>query len=205
MAETLEKVLDDPFAQFEAWFLSAQQHPEIHLPEAMSVSTLDKFGRPDARMILLKGFDRSGFLFYTNLQSPKGEFLLQKGGSQNRWVALLFYWAPLRKQVRIQGTAQLIGDEEADNYFKTRDRFSQIGAWASRQSAVLPDRLLLVNRFHEFEKKFAGCEVPRPPFWSGFRVAPHKMEFWLEQPNRLHDRFLYEKIGDKWEIKRLYP
>ncbi len=151
-------------------------------------------------MMLLKGFDADGFVFFTNLNSAKARSL-----KRTPQAALNFYWEKLRRQVRVQGTVQAVSDTEADAYFKTRPRGSQIAAWASEQSRPLTSREFLEKRVKELEKKFEGKEVPRPTFWSGFRLVPARMEFWIERPSRLHDRFLYTRQGDDWTITRLSP
>lgn len=199
MTLTLENTLPDPIDQFDRWFKDAQS-AKMALPEAFCLSTRDKWGNPDGRMILLKGYSARGFVFYTNFDSPKGIVLLE-----HPEVAMTFYWEPLRRQVRIQGRVEKITDEEADDYFATRPRESQLGAWASRQSAILTERKILEDRLSEFEKKFEGKKVPRPPYWSGFRLVPARIEFWQEQTSRLHDRVLYEKRGSVWDKQLLYP
>lgn len=201
---TLDNTLPNPIDQFDIWFkeikeVGARQAVPL-LVEAFCLSTRDKWGNPDGRMILLKGYDARGFVFYTNFDSPKGIVLLEHAEA-----AMTFYWEPLRRQVRIQGSVEKVTDEEANDYFGTRPRDSQLGAWASRQSAVLTERKILDDRFKEFEKKFEEKEVPRPPYWSGFRLIPARIEFWQEQQSRLHDRILYEKRKSIWDKKLLYP
>jgi len=186
-------------AQFNAWFREARDSNAIEMPEAMCLSTIDKAGFPDARMVLLKGFDASGFVFYTNTRSVKGRQLAVRDKA-----ALTFYWGPLERQVRIQGIAAPVSDAEADAYFQTRARDSRIGAWASDQSAPLKNRKTLDDRFASYVRKFEGKEVPRPPHWAGYRIKPTKFEFWQGRPNRLHDRFLYVQAKG-WKITRLYP
>ncbi len=199
MTLTIENTLPDPVSQFHVWFKDAQS-AHIPLVEAFCLSTLDRWGNPDGRMILLKGYGVDGFVFYTNLDSAKGIVLMEQPSA-----SMTFYWEPLRRQVRIQGDVVQVTDAEADDYFKTRPRESQLGAWASRQSAILTERKILEDRFRKFEKKFEGKEVPRPPFWSGFRLVPARIEFWQERESRLHDRVLYEKQGDRWNKTLLYP
>lgn len=194
---------DNPFEQFSIWFEEAKKHPLIRLPEAVCLSTLDLNGFPDGRMVLLKHFDEKGFVFYTNLTSVKGQSLQACAKA-----SLTFHWEACKRQVRIQGTTQITSNEEADAYFKTRPRLYQIGAWASQQSAALPNRFTLLRRVAQYTVKFAGKKVPRPPFWTGFRLIPLKMEFWCECPNRLHDRILFQRnTGDdhSWKHKQLYP
>ena len=194
-----EKQAANPFAHFEAWFEEARES-ENSDPNAMTLATADSHGRPSARMVLLKDFDETGFVFYTNLQSRKGGEL-----SENPHVALLFHWKSLRRQVRIEGPATPVGDAEADEYFASRPRGSRIGAWASDQSRPMEGMFVLERRVAEFTAKFGIGEVPRPPHWSGFRVAPERMEFWREGRFRLHEREVFLRDGDNWRIERLFP
>ncbi|HSA58966.1 MAG TPA: pyridoxamine 5'-phosphate oxidase [bacterium] len=189
----------DPIRQFKLWFDEASA-AGVPLPEAFCLSTVSPDGLPEGRMILLKEADASGFVFYTNLESPKAHALAKRPQA-----ALTFYWEPLRRQVRIQGRTERVSDAEADAYFRTRPRESQIGAWASFQSTPLDSRETLEKRFGEFSEKYEGRDVPRPAHWSGYRVVPDAVEFWIERPNRLHDRFLYTRTGGGWSMKRLYP
>jgi pyridoxamine 5'-phosphate oxidase len=195
--ETMEA---NPIRQFEKWFHEAKQSRRYDFPEAMTLSTLDDRGFPATRWVLMKSFDQRGLVFYTNTQNPKGDYLKTNGK-----VALTFYWDVLYRQVRIQGMAKPVSAEEADAYFRTRQRGSQIGAWASFQSQALESRAVLEQRFKDFEEKFKGRDVPRPAHWTGFRVTPIEFEFWQARPNRLHDRFLYTPKEGHWTIKRLYP
>lgn len=195
-----ETIPDDPFELFRQWFEFASKNSRLADPNAMCLSTIDHANRPDARMVLLKDFDSTGFVFYTNLTSPKARAL-----SKIPYAALTFYWDPIGRQVRIQGRAQIVSDEEADEYFASRPRGSQIGAWASEQSGTLESRMILENRVKELEQHFAGAPVPRPPHWSGFRVTPESIQFWEGRESRLHDRFLFEKDGERWIATRLYP
>jgi pyridoxamine 5'-phosphate oxidase len=167
---------------------------------AMVLSTVDSDGRPSSRFVLLRGVDDHGFMFFTNLGSRKARALSGQPG-----VALCFYWAPLGKQVRIEGVATGVTANEADAYFASRPRAHQVSAWASAQSEKLPSRDLLEERVREAEARFAGQPVPRPPFWSGFRVRPDRIEFWTRMPNRLHERVLYERDGGSWAVSSLYP
>jgi len=194
-----EKQAANPFAHFEAWFEEARES-ENSDPNAMTLATADSHGRPSARMVLLKDFDETGFVFYTNLQSRKGGEL-----SENPHVALLFHWKSLRRQVRIEGPATPVGDAEADEYFASRPRGSRIGAWASDQSRPMEGMFVLERRVAEFTAKFGIGEVPRPPHWSGFRIAPERMEFWREGRFRLHEREVFLRDGDGWRIERLFP
>lgn len=188
----------DPFDLFDAWFAEAVAS-EVNDPNAMSLATVDPDGMPDVRTVLLKGHDHGGFVFYTNLQSAKGREL-----AANPRAALLFHWKTRRRQVRIRGPVSQVTDAEADAYFATRPRTSQLGAWASDQSRPLRARAELEARVAEMEGRFPG-DVPRPPHWSGFRVTPVEMEFWQDGPFRLHDRFLYRREGDRWAVSRLFP
>jgi pyridoxamine 5'-phosphate oxidase len=188
----------EPLAPFARWFKeAAASEPDA---EAMVLATATAGGRPSARAVLLKGFDERGFVFYTNLESRKGDEL-----AGNPQAALCFYWKSLRRQVRIEGQAGPVSAAEADAYFASRARDSRIGAWASQQSRPLESRHVLEERFEEIARRFAAGEVPRPSFWSGFRVVPQRIEFWQERPSRLHDRWLFVREGGEWRRKRLYP
>ena len=196
-----QKLQPDPFTQFAEWFEDAKEGSGMQYPEAMCVSNIGKDGYPDSRMVLLKSVDERGFVFYTNLDSPnKKEYM------HSSKMAITFYWPGLRRQVRVQGETELVSKKEADDYFTSRPRLSQLGAWASDQSEVLDTRATLVKKVAKYAVKFAGKPVPRPPHWTGVRIIPKKVEFWQDQKNRLHDRFLYTRHkSGKWEIKRLYP
>lgn len=196
----LKNLHANPIEQFRVWYDEACRHKSIELPWACCLSTIDEDGFPDGRMMLLKEADERGFVLYTNAQSPKGKSLLG-----NKMGALTFYWEDFLRQIRVQGEVEEVSPAEADAYFKSRPRESQIGAWASHQSKVLESREALDKKFEEYSKKFEGKEVPRPPTWTGFRIIPSKIEFWQERPNRLHDRFLYTREGEGWRIVRLYP
>ncbi|HJU16902.1 MAG TPA: pyridoxamine 5'-phosphate oxidase [Stellaceae bacterium] len=188
----------EPLVPFRRWFAEASERERD--PTAMALATTAPDGRPSLRFVLLKGFDERGFVFYTNLDSRKAEEL-----SANPRAALCFFWPNLRRQVRIEGAAAPASAAEADAYFASRPRDSQLGAWASEQSRPLADRAQLEHRAEEVARRFAGQEVARPPFWSGFRVAPERVEFWQERPSRLHDRWLYIREGETWRRQRLYP
>lgn len=190
---------NDPFPLFGKWMAEAEKN-EPNDPNAMALTTVDGLGRPSCRMVLLKGWDEQGFVFYTNLESRKGTEL-----SHNSHVALLFHWKSLKRQIRVEGQAQLVEDEEADAYFASRPRISQIGAWASMQSRPLEGRFELERRVAEYTAKFGLGQIPRPPHWSGFRVVPRAIEFWHDRPFRLHDRFSYEREGDVWAARHLFP
>lgn len=188
-----------PLVTFAEWFTLAKQH-EVNDPNAMSLATVASGGRPSVRIVLLKAHDESGFRFYTHATSRKGQEI-----RDNPNVALCFHWKSLQRQVRIEGTAQLLDEKAADDYFAGRMRMSQIGAWASQQSAPLQDRETFLAALHEFEAKFENQPVPRPPQWRGYHVTPTSFEFWAERPFRLHDRMLYRRTQDSWEQELLYP
>ena len=190
----------NPIRLFNNWIREAKRSPAIQDPTAACLSTLDLDRYPDGRMVLLKGFDERGFVFYTNLHSVKGESLKKLPRA-----ALTFHWAPLKKQVRIQGQTNLVTNSEADAYWKTRSRLAQIGAWASQQSKILSGRAHLLKEVAKFTLRFGLKPVPRPPHWTGVRLVPRKMEFWRGRANRLHDRLLYVKKTGGWQITRLYP
>ena len=190
---------EDPIELFEAWFAEARES-EPDDPEAMDLATATPSGVPSARMVLLKGVDQRGFTFYTNLDSRKGEELLA-----NPVAALTFYWKSLRRQVRVEGTTEVVDDAEADAYFATRLRLAQIGAWASKQSRPLEGRFELEKRVARYTAKFHVGPVPRPKNWSGFRLVPTRIEFWKSMEFRLHDRLVYYLGDDGWTSERLYP
>jgi pyridoxamine 5'-phosphate oxidase len=197
-----EDLLSDPMRQFEAWYEEARELSGLAYPNAMSLATVAPDGFPEGRIVLLKEMDGRGFVFFTNLDSPKARSL--KGIPR---AALTFYWEPLRRQVRVQGEVEEVSPEESDAYFRTRPRGSQIGAWASDQSAPLQGRSTLESRFAELEARFAEQDsVPRPPHWGGLRVVPRAIEFWQERMSRLHDRFLFRRgAAGVWEMVRLSP
>jgi pyridoxamine 5'-phosphate oxidase len=192
---------DEPFALFAAW-LDEASRTEPRDPTAMTLATVDADGMPNARMVLLKGADERGFVFYTNKGSQKGREL-----DATRKAALVFHWKSLNKQVRVRGSVEPVTDEEADAYFATRAKQAQIGAWASQQSQPLESRLAFEKAVAIYAAKYALGTVPRPPYWSGYRIVPRTMEFWQDRPFRLHDRveFRRERPGDAWRKTRLYP
>ena len=189
----------DPIEQIGAWLADAEQK-EPSDPASMSVATVGADGRPSLRMVLLRGIDARGFVFYTNLGSRKSNDI-----EANPWAALCLHWKSTDRQVRVEGRVELVSDAEADAYFASRDRESQIGAWASKQSEALEGRLKLERRVAKFALKFGVGTVPRPDFWSGYRVVPDRIEFWEKRPFRLHERTLYVLEGEQWATSRLYP
>jgi len=190
----------DPFRQFQRWF-DAALAANLLEPNAMTLATATLDGHPSARMVLLKGFDQRGFVWYTNYESRKGGEL-----AVNPYAALVFFWVELSRQIRIEGSVTQVTPQESDAYFQSRPRGSQIGAAASHQSQVLPSREPLERRAAELEAEFAGREVPRPPDWGGYRLAPTVIEFWQGRPDRLHDRLRYRRReGGDWLIERLSP
>jgi pyridoxamine 5'-phosphate oxidase len=197
---------DEPLRLFAAWFAEAKRSEPVN-PDAMTLATVDASGLPNARMVLMKGFDDRGFVFYTNVDSVKGRELAAAPKA-----ALTFYWKSLQRQVRIRGYVEPVSAEEADTYFSSRSRMAQIGAWASKQSTELESRLAFEKAIARFTAKFAIGAVPRPPFWSGYRVVPQEIEFWQERPFRLHDRVAFTRATSNasaakapWVKTRLYP
>jgi pyridoxamine 5'-phosphate oxidase len=191
--------MSDPIAQFETWFAEARAS-EMPFPEAMALGTAGPDGAPSVRMVLLKGVDPAGWVFYTNTLSRKGQEL-----RDNPRAALCFYWPGLERQVRVEGAVEPVSDAEADAYFASRPRGSQLGAWASAQSEPLDSRAALLSRVEGFEARYRHREVPRPPHWSGYRVVPTLVEFWQGRPDRLHERTLYQRAGDRWTVSQLQP
>ncbi len=192
---------EDPFALFGAWFEDAKLG-EQNDPNAMALATADEDGLPNVRMVLLKDFSPDGFVFYTNFESAKGRELLASGKA-----ALCFHWKSLRRQVRVRGVVAQVSGEEADAYFETRPRGSRIGAWASQQSRALEGRFALEKAVARYAAKYPLGDIPRPPYWSGFRLAPVEIEFWHDRPFRLHDRIVFRRpnAGSAWTKTRLFP
>lgn len=194
-----DTAMTDPFALFDAWFAEARAS-EPNDANAMALATADADGRPSCRMVLLKGHGPDGFVFYTNRDGRKAGDL-----AANPWAALLFHWKSLRRQVRIEGAVERATDAESDAYFATRSRDSQLGAWASEQSRPLADRATFETRFAEAQARFAGGDVPRPPYWGGYRVVPRVIEFWQDRAHRLHERRVFTRAGNGWTEGLLYP
>ena len=195
----LINIRENPIILFNKWFKLAEQN-EINDPNAMNLATISKGLTPSSRMVLLKFFDERGFVFFTNTKSKKGKSILF-----NQNVALNFHWKSLLRQVRIEGKAKLVSNIEADNYFNSRPNGSKISAWASNQSRYLKDRNEIIKNADKFKKKFKNNFIPRPDYWSGYRVKPLLIEFWQDMPFRLHDRLEYKRRGNFWKINRLNP
>ncbi len=190
----------NPFKQFRKWFDQARE-AQLPEPNAMTLATATAVGNPSARMVLLKDFDERGFVFYSNYESHKAQQL-----QENPWASLVFWWAELERQVRIEGRVEKVSDEESDTYFHSRPLLSQLGAWASHQSQVIDSREVLEQRLEELKVKFENQEIPRPQHWGGYRVIPTGIEFWQGRPSRLHDRLFYQLCDDgSWVIERLSP
>lgn len=190
---------DDPVVQFEKWFIDAQENG-LDNPNALSLATVGTDGMPSLRTVLLKAFDRKGFVFYTNYGSRKAKDI-----EVNPQAAMLFHWLEFDRQVKIQGAVSKVSTAESLKYFASRPRGSQIGAWCSEQSSPVGSRTLLMQAYESMKHKFADGEIPLPDFWGGYRVEPVRIEFWQGRENRLHDRFEYQREGDDWVIQRLAP
>ncbi len=193
------RAADEPFAQFRSWIGDALA-AEVIEPNAMTLATVNADGNPAARIVLLRGWDERGFVFFTNYESSKGREI-----AANPSAALVLFWAKLERQVRINGRVEILRAEESDAYFAKRPRGSRVSAWASPQSQVIPGRDVLERRMDEIEARFAGGDVPRPPFWGGYRVVPERIEFWQGRPNRAHDRICYSTSAGGWTRERLAP
>ena len=191
--------MSDPFAMFGTWFAEAERG-ELNDPNAMTLATANHEGQPAARTVLLKEWDARGFVFYTNTESRKGDDLRENG-----FVALLFHWKSLRRQVRVEGVASVVTAAEADAYFASRARVSRLGAWASEQSRPLASRAELEARLADVEARYPSEEVPRPDYWSGYRIVPASIEFWQDMPFRLHDRTVFTRVRDDWVVGKLFP
>ena len=189
----------DPFALFETWLEEAER-TEPNDPNAMQVASVDADGLPDVRTVLLKGFDRRGFVFYTNYESAKGTQIMAA-----RKAALVFHWKTRRRQVRARGPVEIVSDEEADAYYASRPRGSRIGAWASEQSRPLASREDLLERTRALEAKYEGRDIPRPPHWGGLRIVPQQIEFWQDGEFRLHDRVVFVRSANGWAGQRMNP
>ena len=189
----------EPLTLFANWFGDAEK-TEPNDPNAVALATVDADGLPDVRMVLLKGYDERGFVFYTNFESAKGVEIL---GSMK--AAMCFHWKSLRRQVRLRGPVEIVSDDEADAYYASRARGSRIGAWASKQSRPLESRFALEKAVTEYTARHAIGDIPRPPYWSGFRIMPQTIEFWHDRPFRLHDRLVFSRDGEGWRTTRLYP
>jgi pyridoxamine 5'-phosphate oxidase len=189
----------NPFIQFTKWY-ECVLNSKLNEPTSMMLSTADANGNPSARIVLLKEFDDSGFIFYTNYESRKGKDL-----KENPKAALTFFWDELRRQIRIEGSIEKISRETSKEYFSSRPRESQIGAWVSAQSFVIPNRAILENKYAELKEKFGNEEIPLPDYWGGYRLIPNYFEFWQGRENRLHDRICYKKENNEWHIFRIAP
>jgi len=196
---SLKKVSDDPFAEFGVWMDEALAS-EVHEPTAMTLSTVSADGRPTSRVVLLKGFDSDGFVFYTNYKSRKGRQL-----ADNPFAVINFFWPELERQVNVSGRTERVSDEESDEYFQSRPFTSRVGAWASHQSEKIESKASVMASAAALMLKYATGHVPRPPHWGGYRLVPDRFEFWQGRPSRLHDRICYELEGEQWSISRLSP
>lgn len=189
----------DPFAQFDRWWNEALA-AEVDEVNAMTLASATKAGMPSARIVLLKGYDKNGFVFFTNYESAKGKEL-----QENPYAALVFFWKELERQVRIEGRVEKVRAEESDEYFHSRPEGSRIGAWASPQSAIISNRNIIETNVEQYTKRFAEQLIPRPAYWGGYRVIPTAFEFWQGRSSRLHDRFQYTQLNESWKVERLAP
>jgi pyridoxamine 5'-phosphate oxidase len=195
-----DNINPDPMKQFDVWYKDALKS-NATFKDAVNISTADRDGKPSGRMVLLKAYDENGFVFFGNSNSRKGKEL-----SSNPFAALTFFWDRAGKQVRAEGRTELLPAKDCDEYFSTRPRLSQLGAWASEQSSVIPDRKFLLDKVDSFDKIYKGKTIPRPPYWTGYRFIPEKIEFWQSRSNRLHDRILFSKdLNNNWSFVRLSP
>lgn len=194
-----DSILLDPLEQFSVWMKDAIKSNIIE-PNAMMLATVNSGGAPSARIVLLKDYNERGFVFFTNYKSSKAKDL-----NENPHASLLFFWDVLERQIRVSGNVKKISVEESEEYFKSRPRENQLGAWASEQSSVIKNREVLDEKYKFFMKQFKGKKIPLPEFWGGYRIIPNKFEFWQGRENRLHDRILYKKFRNKWKIERLSP
>lgn len=199
-ALTEADVRRDPIAQLQAWLDEAYADASVREPNAMCVATVDASGAPSARIVLLRGLDDRGLVFYSSYFSRKGREL-----AANPKIAAVFYWAELERQVRVEGAVTQLGDEESDAYFESRPRGHQLSAWASEQSETVENRSVLEERLAHFDERFEGGEIPRPHSWGGYLIVPARIEFWQGRPNRLHDRLLFSRDGRRWNLDRLQP
>lgn len=195
----LNELLSDPFDQFDEWFKVAIKEIDLD-PNAMALSTVSADGRPSLRTVLLKYYDKSGFVFFTNYGSRKAQQI-----EDNKNVSCMFLWLPLERQIIIEGKAEKISQAESLKYFASRPTGSQMGAWVSNQSSIISSKSILLAKLEEIKNKFKDGKIPLPDFWGGYRIIPHRIEFWQGGEDRLHDRFLYEKDGNEWKIHRLAP
>ena len=194
------RVARDPLEQFRTWLDEALHTDGLTEPNAVTVATVGADGQPSARVVLLRGYDERGFVFFTNYESRKGREL-----AAHPRAGLLFYWGPLERQIRIDGTVARLSPDESDAYFNKRPRGHRLSAWASKQSAIVPDRAFLEKQMAQEDERFRDVEVPRPPYWGGYRVMPEAYEFWQGRRNRVHDRIAYVRDGNAWRIERLSP
>lgn len=195
-----EEIPRDPFELFHVWIRETETNKEVEEINTMNLSTISLDGYPKTRVVLLKEYDRDGFVFYTNYDSEKGRSI-----EKNPKVCLSFFWPTSERQVLVKGIAKKVSNEESETYFQSRPRGSQLGAWASNQSSVIPSREYLQEKLDLLEQQYSGKEIPKPVYWGGYKVSPSEFEFWQGRPNRLHDRIYYSKEGSEWKMDRLAP